>query len=286
MRAGKWSDWLHVLGNFAIVIGLVLVLLQMRQNEALQRVEILNQYADTYAVIESSFAGERLPEIWEKSIREPQNLTLAETRMLEAQTWAPVLRWINLYRQAEAGILSDEDWRKEVRNDAGFYFGTPYAQAWWERAGAFSLQSGFLPEEIYQIVQERIDNPPEGMNPLTDYEFIMDRLRQQAPAADVDLSGQWEIQSSVGGDIPITVRCILEQHDTELSGTCTPEMEDAEASELVGTVDGNTAVWGYDVVFNEQPGTVEFRAETITTTGMLGVLSLSGTRSSFAALKR
>ena len=167
----KLASWLQVIGNFGIVIGIVLVLLQMQQNESLQRVEVLTEYANTYASSE-----------WEKSFREPQNLTMAEGRILETQIWPPLLRWVNLHRQYEAGILRDQDWRLEVENDAGFFFASPYAQAWWENSGNFLLGSGYIPNDVYEVVQARIDASPNS-NPLIDYEFIMERLRERNPDA-------------------------------------------------------------------------------------------------------
>ena len=103
--------------------------------------------------------------------------------------------------------------------------------------------------------------------------------------SNVDLTGDWVIQSSVGGEIPITVYCSLIQTGQALSGTCTPEMENAESSELTGSVDGNSASWGYDVVFNGNPGTVRFDADTFSNSAMSGILNLSGTEAEFTALR-
>jgi hypothetical protein len=107
----------------------------------------------------------------------------------------------------------------------------------------------------------------------------------------IDLSGNWEIHSSVGGATPITVNCVLEQQGNELAGTCTPVMENPEPAMLTGEVNGSTANsttanWQYGVFFNGNAGTVEFQADVITQNGMLGTLILSGTPAPFSALKR
>jgi len=102
----------------------------------------------------------------------------------------------------------------------------------------------------------------------------------------VDLSGNWTISSSVGGQIAITVYCSLSQQGQSLSGTCTPEMENPQSSTLTGTTDGATASWGYAVVFNGNPGTVEFQATSLDRSIMAGTLILSGTPSPFTAVKQ
>jgi hypothetical protein len=101
-----------------------------------------------------------------------------------------------------------------------------------------------------------------------------------------NLTGDWEIESSVGGTIPITVNCSLVQTGNALSGTCTPVMENPESAEIIGSVAGSTASWGYDVVFNGNPGTVEFTAESISNSEIAGELMLSGSPAPFTASRK
>jgi len=149
----RLGRWLSVFANSGVLIGLVLVLLQMNQNEELLRLQILNQYHENYIAQESSFAGENLPAIWQKAAEEPQHLSLAEMRARESQTFAPILRWINLYQLAEAGIVDQAFWLGQVRLDGGFYFGTPYGRAWWERQRE-EFSEEFLPRELREAIDD------------------------------------------------------------------------------------------------------------------------------------
>lgn len=110
-------------------------------------------------------------------------------------------------------------------------------------------------------------------------------LAGNSASVAVDLSGDWLINSSVGGGTPIKVYCTLVHEGDLLTGACTPEMDNAEASELRGSVAGTTAEWAYDVVFNGNPGKVEFRANDLSSSGIKGVLSLSGTEAPFSAVR-
>jgi hypothetical protein len=99
-----------------------------------------------------------------------------------------------------------------------------------------------------------------------------------------DVAGDWIIASSVGADGPkITVYCTLAQDGTALSGTCTPQMANPEARDLSGTLNYVSAAWGYDVVFNGNAGRVDFRATTLASDKLEGMLSLSGTEAPFSA---
>lgn len=101
-----------------------------------------------------------------------------------------------------------------------------------------------------------------------------------------DLSGDWEIKSSVGGQTPITVNCTLIQNGNMLGGSCTPVMANPEPSELTGKLADGGASWGYGVVFNGNPGRVDFVADKVSASEISGTLSLSGTEAPFVALKQ
>ena len=103
-------------------------------------------------------------------------------------------------------------------------------------------------------------------------------------ALAADISGDWKIQSTVGAT-PIEVNCTLVQSANELSGICTPVMANAEPAELTGSVNGSSAKWDYDVVFNGNPGHVGFVADIISDYVMSGTLLLSGSPSPFTATK-
>lgn len=177
MNFKKLNDWLRVIADLGILIGIVLVLLQMRQNENLMRAQIMNQYFDSYSSYEASFAGENLPTIWEKSMVEPENLTLAEMRALEAVTFSPLMRWINLYRQNEAGVLGDMDWKEEVEMDAAWIFKSPYSHAWWKYTSNGLLQSGYLSEDLFEVVEATINNP-DSDGPTDQFSKIQEILKE------------------------------------------------------------------------------------------------------------
>lgn len=99
-----------------------------------------------------------------------------------------------------------------------------------------------------------------------------------------DIAGNWLIHSQVGSDGPmIQVHCTLVQDRSALSGTCTPEMANPEASALNGSLTTSTARWGYDVVFNGNPGRVDFVATSLAADALSGTLTLSGAQAPFTA---
>lgn len=99
-----------------------------------------------------------------------------------------------------------------------------------------------------------------------------------------DLNGDWKIEARLG-ETPIVVNCTLIQSGARLTGTCTPVMDNAETSELTGSVEVSMASWEYDVVFNGNPGHVGFAAAVESDLKMAGILDLSGMLVKFVAAK-
>jgi hypothetical protein len=75
-----------------------------------------------------------------------------------------------------------------------------------------------------------------------------------------DFSGTWRLDNLFNGASAI-ITCTLVQENNALTGNCKPEIPGIAASELKGTVDGSTAKWGYDVVFNGNAARVDYVAE-------------------------
>jgi hypothetical protein len=105
-----------------------------------------------------------------------------------------------------------------------------------------------------------------------------------ASAFGAEFTGLWKIRSSVGAT-PVTISCTLIQTGNSLAGSCQPQVEGIGATELTGAVDGSSAEWGYDVVFNGNPGRVDYRAVIAADGTMQGTMNLSGTPTAFAAVK-
>ena len=104
-------------------------------------------------------------------------------------------------------------------------------------------------------------------------------------AQAADLSGAWKVDSSVG-KTAITVNCTLVQTGHALSGACAPATGDAGPTALTGWVEGDRALWGYDVTFRGQPAHVGFIADIKPNGSLSGALELAGKPSPFTAAKK
>jgi hypothetical protein len=161
MNFGKLNRWLQVSANIGIVLGLVLVGFQLKQNSELARIQLLYEESNRAIELETAVVGEQAAEVWAKSIETPEDLTLAEMRIMEALLWSFLEQLRGTYRLAEQGLLSNEDWRSRAESEVTFYFGYPYSRAWWEN---FSADNEDLPEQLHTV----IDNIIAGDEPTVE----------------------------------------------------------------------------------------------------------------------
>ena len=140
------GQWIEIIGMFGVLLSLIMVGYQLKQNTEMQRIELLMQ--ESHAIIDSErmmVENEHAARVWAKSLLQPTSLTLAEQRVMEGYLWIFVELLRTNYRMKELGLLSDEDWKFRLNTDSGYYLGNPYAWGWY--LGFIAGNEG-LPKEI------------------------------------------------------------------------------------------------------------------------------------------
>lgn len=153
MNSAKMNNWLQIVANAGIVIGLLLVGFQMKQNSDLLKTQLLYDESRRIVDFEMQMLGDEPSRVWAKSMTEPMELTLEERRAMEAMLWiyAEHVRATRLL--AELGLLEDDEWRGRVLAESGFYYGNPYGLAWWKN---YSEDNANLPQDLVDAVNERL----------------------------------------------------------------------------------------------------------------------------------
>jgi hypothetical protein len=153
MKSQKLSNWLQIAANVGIVIGLLLVGVQLKQNSDLLKTQLLYDESRRAVDLETLVVGENGAEAWAKSISDPKNMSLPEQRIMEALLWSFVEQLRSTRLLAELGLLEDEEWRLRVKSESAFYLGNDYGKAWWEN---YSTGNNSLPDDLIAEVNSRL----------------------------------------------------------------------------------------------------------------------------------
>ena len=174
MNSGKLSDWLQIAANIGIIAGLLLVGLQLKQNSDLLKTQLLYEESSRLVDLETQVVGETGAEVWAKSISDPENLSLAEQRIMEALLWSYVEQLRSTRLLGQLGLLEDAEWKARVRSDTGFYLGNKYGRAWW---ASFKEGNSVLAPDLIREIDFRLSEV--DTNRTAEYiRSTMDRLRE------------------------------------------------------------------------------------------------------------
>ncbi len=178
MDYSKLNNWLQVSANIGIVLGLVLVGVQLKQNSDLTRIQLLYEESNRVIEFEYQLVGEEGAAVWAKSIEDPQNLTLAEVRIMEAMLWSFIEQLRGTHRLAELGLLEEADWRNRLENEVAFYLSDPYSRAWWNNYG---VENEALPQNFRDAV-----NAVMAADRMSSLDYISAPQRMLEPASDTE----------------------------------------------------------------------------------------------------
>jgi hypothetical protein len=175
MKHFEYKGWLQLSANVAILVGVVLVIFQLRQNADLLELQILKQDTDSYIASELMMIGENYADTWQKMLEEPENLNLAELRAIESHFWAhDIVRWRNLYELHSRGLLDEDAWKRIIREDLEYEFAHPYGRAWWE-----DIKDNIdLPRELVEFVDDGLAKAPHNA-PVAAFNRILERVEKK-----------------------------------------------------------------------------------------------------------
>jgi len=149
----KLSNWLQVAANVGIVIGLLLVGVQLKQNSDLLKTQLLYEESHRAIDLETQVVGENGAEVWAKSITDAKSLSLAEQRVMEALLWSFTEQLRATRMLAELGLLEDEEWRIRVNSETAFFLANEYGAAWWVN---YNEGNTALPADLVVAINTRL----------------------------------------------------------------------------------------------------------------------------------
>lgn len=153
MNNSKLSNWLQIAANVGIVVGLLLVGVQLKQNSDLLKTQMLYDESRRAVDLETLVVGENGAEVWAKSISDARNMSLHEQRIMEALLWSFSEQLRSTRLLAELGLLEDEEWRLRVHAETAFYLANDYGKAWWIN---YSTGNNALPDDLKTEVNLRL----------------------------------------------------------------------------------------------------------------------------------
>lgn len=99
--------------------------------------------------------GEQGAAAWVSAMSDPTNVSPEHHRIMESIYWSALESWRHIEELNKLG-LADVDPNFRVSDEAGWYFGNTYGQAWWKTR----RQSAVISEDLKKIIDDAIQLSP------------------------------------------------------------------------------------------------------------------------------
>ena len=163
MKTDLVNRWLTLLANIGVMLGLVLVAYQIRQDVELTKVQLFSDATSSRKEWNQAMLGSDPMIVVMKSIENPSDLTLAELHVMDAY----LVGAVNELRRLELLRASGLDVNVEVEGLHHFFFGSQFAKAWYEEF----RDPEYLPYHFDEEIRRMDDSWIKGF-----FERVMSRL--------------------------------------------------------------------------------------------------------------
>jgi hypothetical protein len=131
MKTDKISRWLTLGANIGVVLGLLLVALQIRQEAELTKIQLFSDHTNSRKEWAQAMMGDSPMNVVAKSIERPKDLSLEELLIMDHY----FVSALNEIRRLELLSKSGLDTGAAIEGLQSFYFGSNFAQAWYQAYG-------------------------------------------------------------------------------------------------------------------------------------------------------
>ena len=112
MDSENISKWLTLGANIGIMIGLILVVIQIRQNSDLLRLQFINdEYLSEFSS-EILLIGENPADAIMKAMYSPEDMTYADFRINDAYLISKIDMMYRRYQLGQEGVFDENAWRE------------------------------------------------------------------------------------------------------------------------------------------------------------------------------
>ena len=131
MKTDSLTRWLTLGANVGVVVGLLLVAFQIKQDADLTKAVLFNDHTNSRKEWNQAMMGENPMVVVAKSIERPHELTLAELHVMDMYLIGAINELRRLEVLEDAGLQVDAS----VEGLHHFYFGSNFAKAWFSEYG-------------------------------------------------------------------------------------------------------------------------------------------------------
>lgn len=173
--AERFARWLTIGANIGVVLGLVILIVEIRQNATLTRVATEQAMNDLLANTEFHLAQPEQSAAWVRSYMAPETMSDIDIKMNEAVLVSILMQWDNGFQMERAGLRTRAEVERLIRNTAPFYFGTSFGKRWfaaqepgWQGTDMFEVAGPIVAGLDENFMRDYYTNLRAGAQPASE----------------------------------------------------------------------------------------------------------------------
>ena len=132
MDSDRVTRLLTLVANVGVIVGLIFLVLEMRQTSAIATAQARLEYAAGWRSVDESRQDESFSEVFTKSIENPGDLSLNEVVQLDAYYSGILDQMLSAQSTREAGLVDGP--LSDIGDTVGaIYFSDEFARSWWRQ---------------------------------------------------------------------------------------------------------------------------------------------------------
>ena len=170
MNSNRFSTWLTIVANFAILTGLGLVAYELNQNSQLARASLIHEGNAFENQIWSNLMGENPADVIAKAVECPERMTYADYMARDAFLFTSMNMVYREFELSREGLFTSKEWKQEASEYSRWYLSNDFGRAWWDVEGR-----SFFDPEFSHYVDEQLREL--GGDSFEYWEKIRDRIQ-------------------------------------------------------------------------------------------------------------
>ena len=155
MKREAITDWIQILATIGVIVGLILVTIELRQNSRMARADMNSQMLIHQQTLYGALRDPDFALVFGKSLEQPDALLLEEILVMDGY-YRDLLGLLIRERQMISRGIFDDDSMYVARQVVSLGLGTEYGQEWWAQN-----KDGFFRSVVSQI-DEALEEAQNG----------------------------------------------------------------------------------------------------------------------------
>jgi len=167
MNTNRLNNWLQLIGAAAVLAGLAMVAIELRQTADITHAELATGTGTHLIELQRQLVGSPFSETYARMLESPGELTTAEMVELNAFLGQVIGIFLRETSLKDRGIFEEDS--RILKGMAPEFFSNAYAQSWW------ASHRDRFPPRVVELMDETMPDLEQSRN-LEELEEIRSRL--------------------------------------------------------------------------------------------------------------